>query len=70
MAYEITGWASDVLEPITIISGAFSISWMEFVIAPAPSVEARPATVGACQVRAQWSTLFVPMTARINFIIT
>ncbi len=54
---------------MTKMTGAFSISRMEFVIAPAPSVEARPATVGACQVRAQWSILLVPMTARMNFII-
>ncbi len=40
---------------------------MELVIAPLPKEVARPATVGACQVRAQWSTLLVPITALTNF---
>jgi hypothetical protein len=40
---------------------------MEFVIAPLPNALARPATVEACHNRAQWSTLFVPITARMNF---
>jgi hypothetical protein len=37
------------------------------VIAPEPKVVARPATEGACQVRAQLSMLLVPITARMNF---
>ena len=41
-------------------------SSMELVIAPEPSVVARPATVGACQVRAQWSMLLVLMPARVR----
>jgi hypothetical protein len=40
---------------------------MELVMAAEPSVVASPATVLECQRRAQWSTLFVPMAARINF---
>ncbi len=36
---------------------------------PEPKAVARPATVGACQVRAQWSMLFVPITARKSFCI-
>ena len=40
---------------------------MELVIAPLPNAVARPATVELCQSRAQWSTLFVPTTARTNF---
>jgi len=34
---------------------------------PAPKTAARPATLGACQVRLQLSTLLQPMTARANF---
>jgi hypothetical protein len=34
-----------------------------------PTMTARPATVGACQVREQLSTLLVPITARANFCI-
>jgi len=45
----------------------FSISAIEFVIAPEPNTVARPATVALCQSRAQWSTLFVPTAARRNF---
>jgi hypothetical protein len=37
------------------------------VMAPLPNVVARPATVGACQRRAQWSMLFVRSTALPNF---
>jgi hypothetical protein len=44
-----------------------SISRMEFVMAPDPKMAARPATVGECQRRAQWSTLLVPTAARMNF---
>jgi hypothetical protein len=46
---------------------ASPISWMEFVIAPLPKEVARPATVGECQRRAQWSIVFVPSTERTNF---
>ena len=38
-------------EPITNITLVLGISLIEFVIAPDPNDMARPATVGACQVR-------------------
>ena len=34
---------------------------------PAPKTVARPATLGACQVRLQLSMLLLPRTARENF---
>lgn len=43
------------------------MSLLEFVIAPLPKVVARPAIVGACHKRAQWSILFVPSTVLVNF---
>lgn len=43
------------------------MSSMEFVMAPEPSMVARPATVGACQTRAQQSTLFVCNASRAIF---
>ncbi len=46
------GWASDVLLPMTKRKSASRISPIEFVIAPAPNVVTRPATVGACHVAA------------------
>ena len=64
---EATGWASVMLEPITKKSLALSKSAKELVIAPEPNAVARPATVGACHVRAQWSMLFVLNTARKSF---
>ena len=63
----ITGWASEGLAPMTKSIVLSAISPMEFVMAPEPKAVTRPATVGLCQVRAQWSTLFVPITARMNF---
>ena len=42
-------------------------SSIEFVIAPEPKALASPATVEAWQSRAQWSTLFVPSAALMNF---
>ena len=65
----ITGCCSVVFDPITKIARASSKSAMLFVIAPDPKAVARPVTVAACQRRAQWSTLFVPITARVNFWI-
>jgi hypothetical protein len=56
-----------VFEPVIRITFAFSMSPMGFVIAPLPNAAARPATVEECQSRAQWSMLFVPITARVNF---
>jgi hypothetical protein len=47
------GWAAVVLLPMTKMQAACPISEMEFVMAPLPSVAARPATVGECQRRAQ-----------------
>jgi hypothetical protein len=44
-----------------------SISLYELVPPPIPKTAARPATLGACQVRLQLSMLFEPMTARANF---
>ncbi len=61
------GCASVVLEPMTRMASASSSSAIELVMAPLPSDWARPATVEACQRRAQWSTLLVPSTARMNF---
>ncbi len=56
-----------VLAPMTKMVSAPSISLMELVIAPEPKVVARPAIVGLCQSLAQWSTVFVSITARVNF---
>jgi hypothetical protein len=44
-----------------------SISRYELVPPPAPKTVARPATLGACQVRLQESMLFDPITVRANF---
>jgi hypothetical protein len=42
--------------------------WLkEFVAAPAPKLVARPATVGACQTRAQLSTLLEPIAHLTHF---
>ena len=65
----ITGCASVVFEPMISRHSQFWISPMELVIAPLPNDSASPATVGAWQVRAHWSTLFVPMTCRDSFCI-
>ena len=64
-----TGWASVALVPMARMHLAFLKSSMLLVIAPLPNVVARPATVGACQRRAQWSTLLVRSTALPNFCI-
>ena len=56
-----------MFDPIMRNDSLRGISLIEFVIAPDPSVAARPATVALCQSRAQWSILFVPMTDLINF---
>ena len=58
-----------VLLPMERTHRASRISLMGLVIAPLPKVAARPATVGACQRRAQWSTLLVLSTALANFWI-
>ena len=49
----MTGCASVVLDPMTKSRSSSRISFTEFVMAPLPNEVARPATVGACQVRAQ-----------------
>jgi len=67
MYVEMTGWLSVVFEPVMRTTSACSSSAMEFVMAPLPNARASPATVEAWQRRAQWSTLFVPITARANF---
>ena len=67
MRSAMTGWLSVVLVPSAKRKGASSNSAMELVIAPFVSVAASPATVGACQVRWQLSTLLVRITARANF---
>ncbi len=64
---EMTGWFSDVLEPVIRMTSACSMSPMVLVIAPLPNAAARPATVEECQRRAQWSMLLVLSTARVNF---
>jgi hypothetical protein len=48
-------------------AGGQAVSGLKPVMAPLPNAVARPATVEECQSRAQWSTLFVPMTARMSF---
>ncbi len=67
MRFASTGWVSLVFDPMTKRTSLSSISRSELVIAPDPKMVARLATVGACQSRAQWSTLFVPTAARRNF---
>jgi len=49
----IMGWFSLVFEPMTNSTSLFSISCIEFVIAPEPNTVARPTTVVLCQRRAQ-----------------
>jgi hypothetical protein len=53
--------------PMAKMHPASPISSMEFVMEPLPKLVARPATVGECQRRAQWSMLFVPITPLVNF---
>jgi hypothetical protein len=59
-----------VLVPMARTHLASLISPREFVEAPLPKVVTRPATVGACQRRAQWSMLFVPSATLPNFCMT
>ena len=58
-----------VLEPMINIISESRISSIALVIAPAPNIVTRPATVGACQVAAHWWMLFVPKAARETFCI-
>ena len=63
-----TGWASSGFEPISRMqSTPWVISWIGLVIAPEPSVFARPATVAEWHTRAQLSVLFVPKQVRTIF---
>ena len=57
-------------EPQSRITSVSSISRYELVPPPAPNTVARPATLGACQVRLQLSMLFVPITERTNLCAT
>ena len=61
------GWASVVLDPMTNIRSVSRISGIELVIAPAPNMVTRPATVGACHVAAHWWQLLVPKAALDSF---
>ncbi len=55
MRMEPMGCATVVLDPMTKMQLASSNSRKELVMAPLPNAAASPATVGACQRRAQWS---------------
>ena len=61
------GCVSLAFDPQSRMTPVFSISLYELVPPPAPNTVARPATLGACQVRLQLSMLFVPITERTNF---
>jgi hypothetical protein len=61
------GCVSVVLVPTARMSLASASSGMLLVIAPLPTVVARPAIVAACQLRAQLSMLFVPTAVRAIF---
>ena len=63
------GCASVGFAPMRNSVWTFLISPMELVMAPEPKAAARPATVGAWQVVAHWSTLFVPPAARASFCV-
>ncbi len=61
------GCDSLVFEPTMSTASAVSRSSNELVMAPLPRDWRRPVTVEAWQRRAQWSTFWVPITARMNF---
>ena len=61
------GCVSRALLPHRTIRSVSSASRYELVPPPAPNTVARPATIGACQVRLQLSMLLLPRTARLNF---
>lgn len=61
------GWAHVVFVPMARMHFELARSEMGLVIAPLPKLVARPATVGECQRRAQWSTLLVPIPTRASF---
>ncbi len=63
-----TGCASSGFDPMSkMTSESVVMSSMVLVMAPLPRVVARPATEGACQTRAQLSTLFVSNAQRAIF---
>src|SRR5213593_1990405 len=61
------GWVSRAFEPQRMMTSVSSASRYDEVPPPAPNTVARPATLGACQVRLQLSMLLLCMTARVNF---
>jgi hypothetical protein len=61
------GWVSLAFDPQRRMQSVSSISRYELVPPPNPNAVARPATLGACQVRLQLSRLFEPITTRANF---
>ena len=61
------GCVSRALLPQRTIRSVSSTSRYELVPPPAPNTVARPATLGACQVRLQLSMLLLPRTCRLNF---
>src|SRR5262245_13285896 len=67
MWWKKIGCVSRALLPQRTIRSVSSTSWYELVPPPAPNTVARPATLGACQVRLQLSMLLLPRTARLNF---
>src|SRR5215469_5506871 len=63
------GCVSRALLPHKMMKSVSSTSSYELVPPPAPNTVARPTTLGACQVRLQLSTLFVPRATRANFCV-
>jgi hypothetical protein len=65
--FAMMGCASVVFDPINSNTSALSKSSSVFVGKPLPKTVARPATLGACQVRLHPSMLLLPRTVLINF---
>ena len=61
------GCVSRAFEPQRMTRSVSSASRYDEVPPPAPNTVARPATLGACQVRLQLSMLLLCMTVRANF---
>src|SRR5258706_1864914 len=64
------GCVSRAFDPQRRMTSVSSTSRYELVPPPAPKTVARPATLGACQVRLQLSMLLLPITTRENFCAT
>jgi hypothetical protein len=64
------GCVSRAFDPQRKMRSVSSVSRYETVPPPAPKTVARPATLGACQVRLQESMLLLPTTTRANFCAT